>query len=80
MAIDLVSTDARGRASLGRPNRDYRLTEQSDGTLVLEPVAVLSELEHRFLNNTELQAQLEHARSHPERRVRRQRRRLSDAT
>lgn len=76
----LVSTDARGRASLGRPNRDYRLTEQSDGTLILEPAVILSELERRFLDNSELQAQLEYARSHPEQRVRRQRRRLGDAT
>ena len=65
---------------MGRPNRDYRLTEQSDGTLILEPAVILSELERRFLDNSELQAQLEYARSHPEQRVRRQRRRLGDAT
>jgi hypothetical protein len=59
-------TDTRGRASLGHPNREYRLTEQSDGTLILEPAVVMSELEARFLANTELQAQIAYYDEHPE--------------
>ena len=69
MDHQLVETDSRGRASLGRPNRRYLLHEESDGTLVLEPAVVMTELERRFLANRELVAQIEDARSHPERRV-----------
>jgi hypothetical protein len=70
-----VKTDDRGRASLGRPDRQYLMHEQEDGTLVLEPAVVISELERRLLSNHELQAQIEHARAHPEERVPRKRRR-----
>ena len=62
----LVNTDARGRVSVGHPNREYRLTEHADGSLLLEPAVVMSELEARFLTNTELQAQLAHFEAHPE--------------
>lgn len=69
MADQLIETDARGRASLGRPGRRYVMHEEADGTLVLEPAVVMTELERRFLVNQELVAQNEHARSHPEERV-----------
>ncbi|MGZ4619584.1 MAG: hypothetical protein ACXV5Q_13650 [Frankiaceae bacterium] len=45
-----------------------------DGTLILEPVVVVTELERRFLANAALQAQIEYARQHPEQRVDRPRR------
>ncbi len=48
--------------------------EESDGTLVLEPAVVVTELERRFMANTALQAQMVYARAHPEQRVKRQRR------
>ena len=49
--------------------------EESDGTLVLEPAVVVTELEHRFLANAALQAEIAQAREHPEqRRPRRSRR------
>ncbi|MHB8341657.1 MAG: hypothetical protein ACYDB7_10860 [Mycobacteriales bacterium] len=71
MTEQIIETDARGRASLGRPSRRYLLHEESDGTLVLEPAVVVTELERRFLANAALQAQVDHARAHPEERVRR---------
>jgi len=70
----LVSTDARGRVSLGHPNQDYRLTEHADGTLVLEPAVVMSELERRFLADAGLQAQIAYYRAHPEELVTSERR------
>jgi len=76
MTATIVDTDARGRASLGRPGRRYLMHEEPDGTLVLEPATVITELERRFLANAALQAQIEEARAHPERQVPRQRRRL----
>lgn len=45
----IVETDPRGRASLGRPERRYLMHEESDGTLVLEPPAVVTKLERRFM-------------------------------
>ena len=62
----IVDTDSRGRASLGRPGRRYLMHESEDGTLTLEPAVVISELEHRFLANTELQDRIAHARANPE--------------
>jgi len=70
----IVDTDARGRASLGRPSRRYLMREEADGTLILEPAVVVTELERRFMANAALQAQIDYARAHPEqRRARRQR-------
>lgn len=68
----IIETDARGRASLGRPGRRYLLHEESDGTLMLEPAVVVTDLERRFMANAALQAQIEDARAHPgQRRSRR---------
>lgn len=64
----VVETDSRGRLTLpgSKPNRRYLVHEEPDGTLVLEPAVVISELERRFLANAALQARIEHARTHPE--------------
>ena len=40
--------------------------EESDGTLILEPATVVTELERRYLANATLQAEIAHAREHPE--------------
>lgn len=69
-----METDARGRASLGRPSRRYLMREEADGTLILEPAVVVTELERRFMANSALQAQIDYARAHPDqRRPRRER-------
>ena len=62
----LISTDTRGRATLGQPNRDYRVTSCTDGSLLLEPAVVVSELELRFLSNTALQSEIAHYHAHPD--------------
>ncbi|MDP1876942.1 MAG: hypothetical protein Q8M17_05225 [Actinomycetota bacterium] len=74
MTARLVTADLRGRITVGQPDRQYLVHEEDDGTLVLEPAVVISELEHRFLANAALQAQIEYARDHPEQRMRRGRR------
>jgi hypothetical protein len=74
MSDQIVETDARGRASLDRPEHRYLMHEESDGTLVLEPATVMTELERRFMANTDLRAQIEYAKAHPEQRVPRRRR------
>lgn len=48
--------------------------EEPDGTLILEPAVVITELERRFMANATLQAQIAFAREHPEERVPRKRR------
>jgi hypothetical protein len=74
----IIETDTRGRASLGHPDHRYLMHEESDGTLVLEPAVVITELERRFLANATMQADIEHARQHPEQRVPRRRRHTAD--
>jgi hypothetical protein len=75
MADQIVETDSRGRASLGHPDQRYLMHEESDGTLILEPATVVTELERRYMANATLQAQIEYARAHPEQRVPRRGRR-----
>jgi hypothetical protein len=67
----LVETDVRGRATIGHPNSRYLKHEEADGTIVLEPASVITDLERRFLNNAALQAQIEYAKAHPEQQRRR---------
>lgn len=74
----VVDTDKRGRATLGPADRRYLMHEESDGTLILEPAVVVSELERRFMANAAIQAQIAYAQDHPEQRVSRTRRRLTD--
>lgn len=40
--------------------------EHEDGTVILEPAVVLSELELRYRSDTKLQQQIAYAREHPE--------------
>ena len=68
-ASRLVTADPRGRVTVGQADRPYLVHEEPDGTVVLEPAVVMSELERRFLENAALQASIEYARAHPEQRV-----------
>lgn len=70
----LVETDVRGRVSLGRPGRRYLLHEEPDGTPILQPAAIISDLELKYMENSALQAQIAYAKAHPEQRVKRRRR------
>lgn len=71
MISKLITADPRGRVTVAEANRTYLVHEDQDGTLILEPAVVMSELERRFLANTALQEQVEYARSHPEQSVNR---------
>jgi hypothetical protein len=75
MEDQLIELDDRRRVSLGklgRPeHRRYLAIEQPDGTIVLTPAVVMSELEARFLANRALVERIEDDRRHPERLVRR---------
>ena len=65
----LVTADPRGRVTVGQADRPYLVHSEPDGTIILEPAVVMSELERRFLENGALQASIEYARTHPEQRV-----------
>lgn len=73
----LIELDTRRRVSLGRVGRPehtrYLVSEEDDGTLVLIPAAVVSDLEARFLQDPDLLARIEEDRRHPERFRRRSR-------
>lgn len=65
----IVELDSRNRVSLTRvANRHdrYLVREEPDGTLILEPSEVLTKAEKAYLADPELQAIVEHGRSHPE--------------
>ncbi len=49
----------------------YLATEQPDGTIILMPAVVMTELEAKFLANRALVERIEENRRHPERLVRR---------
>lgn len=71
----LVEVDGRGRVSLGRlagrSHRRYLAHEEPDGTVILTPAVVMSQLEARFLANPQLVARVERNRREPDRLVRR---------
>ena len=56
-----VRTDARGRLSLGAPDAQFLLWEQSDGAIVLEPAVTISRTEAALLANDDLQQRIERA-------------------
>lgn len=73
----LVELDDRRRMSLGKvgkpEHRRYLAVEHPDGTIVLTPAVVMSEMEARFLANRTLVERVEENRRHPERLVPRRR-------
>lgn len=71
---ELIELDGRKRAPL-RPFARYEryfVNEEPDGTLILTPAVVMSDLEARLLrNDPALHARLEESTAHPEQLVRR---------
>ena len=63
---NIITTDQRGRAPIGHPGQRYITTEDETGTITLEPAVVISELEHKFLSNLDLQARIAYMDAHPE--------------
>ena len=56
-----VRTDARGRLSLGIPDAEFLLWEQSDGAIVLEPAVTISRTEAALLADDNLQERITRA-------------------
>lgn len=75
----MLELDERRRASLGRIGRPehnrYLVTEEPDGTIVLRPAVVLTEMEVRMLANRELLDRIDAVEQDPSLLVRRSRRR-----
>ena len=77
MDEQLLELDSRGRGSfaqiLGKesPGRRFLVRVEEDGTLVLTPAVVISELEAKFLRNPDIMNQIEENRADPSRTVRR---------
>lgn len=55
------NADAKGRVVLGpkHANKTFRVTEQPDGNLLLEPVMVVHEREAWFYRNSEVQSMVQ---------------------
>lgn len=74
----VLELDERRRASFGRIGRSehhrYLVTEEADGTIVLRPAVVMTELEARMLANRDLVDRIEANRQDPSRMVRPRRR------
>ncbi len=65
--VPVIEVDARNRVTLpGKAHRRYLVHEQDDGTVILEPAVVISELEARYRVNPDLQATVARGRAHPE--------------
>jgi hypothetical protein len=62
-----IVVDARGRTSLARVRTrgftEYTVTEHEDGTLVLTPVITISPVEYAALQNPEVRAAIERAKT-----------------
>lgn len=71
----VLELDERRRASFGRIGRAehhrYLVTEEADGTIVLTPAVVMTELEARMLAKRDLVDRIEANRQDPGRLVRR---------
>jgi hypothetical protein len=73
----VLELDERRRASLGRigrpEHRRYLVTEEPDGTIILQPAVVMTELEARFLANRALVDRIQENERDPSRLVRHKR-------
>lgn len=60
-----MTTDSRGRLTLGAKNATYRVTTYDDGTMLFEPARVLTEAEYELLVNSELREDVAYSMTHP---------------
>ncbi len=64
--LNLVETDARGRAVLpGRPNERFVLRENPDGSLLLQPARIVTEAQYEYDTDPELRELLARATASP---------------
>ena len=70
-----VETDDRSRVVLpGHPNKRFVVRENADGSILLQPARVVTEAQHEYDNDPELQDLLARATASPTVRRTRQRR------
>lgn len=70
----VIETDSRGRVVLsGRPDEMFLVRENSDGSILLQPAAVVSAAQHQYDNDAGLREILAQAAASPT--VKRDRRR-----
>jgi hypothetical protein len=73
----ILELDERRRASLGRigrpEHRRYLVSEEPDGTIILRPAVVMTELEARLLANRALVERIRENEKDPSRLVRHKR-------
>lgn len=63
----MIEIDGRSRVTLpGKAGRRYLMHEDADGTVVLEPAVVLSEMELRAMRSSEIQATLAASQRNPQ--------------
>ena len=74
MSIESVRADERGRVTLpGHWNQHFIVTENEDGSLLLQPASLVSDAQRAYENSPELQEILHRAMTSPTvRRPRRQ--------
>jgi len=72
---ELVEVDSRRRVTLGQHARHqrYLITSESDGTVILTPAVVVSELEARLLRRPDLVEKVRADLAAPETRMKRRR-------
>ncbi len=62
----LIATDGRGRVVLpGRRNERFIVTENEDGSILLEPAVVMTAAEHHLLSNTVFGKKMSQAAAEP---------------
>lgn len=64
--LKIVETDGDGRVVLpGHPDRRFLLREKEDGSILLQPASVVTEVQHEFDATPELRELLSAAMSSP---------------
>jgi hypothetical protein len=73
--VTLIETDMRSRVVIpGRPNERFLVQENSDGSLLLQPVRVVSQAQAEYDDDPDLRSLLARAAGSPTVRRRRSRR------
>jgi hypothetical protein len=56
--MTILTSDARGRITLGPKNQTFAVTELGDGSLLLEPAVALTRADLAFVTDEELRVQV----------------------
>lgn len=64
--MTILTTDARGRLTLGPKNQTFAVTELEDGSMLLEPAVTVTRADLAFATDEALRAQVAASLAHPE--------------